>query len=98
MSKELSKNLMCILIRGGIEIWAEEEKVKNLQRILENSSESKFIGLENETINTADITGIFQAKTMEDLTRRKNGYWKCKYNVWHKRGEQCAHGELLKYN
>ena len=32
---------------------------------------------ENQIINKADISGIFNAITMEDKTRRKNGDWKC---------------------
>lgn len=98
MEKQISKRLMCIFIRGGLEIWAEEDKIKNLQQILRTvGKESKFIELEGETINTADITGIFYAKTMEDLTRRKNGMWKCRWNYWHNRGEQCACDDLEKY-
>ena len=94
MNKELSKNLMCIKI-GEIEIWAEVEKIKHIISILSDKNAPQFIQVEDEIINRSYITGIFKAKTMEDLTRRKNGYWKCKWNYWHAKNEQCAHGEVI---
>lgn len=91
MSKEVSKNLRCILMRSGVEIWAEQEKVATLENILKNLTESKFIGVEGQTINTADISGIFDARAMEEKTRRKNGQWQDNDGDWHNRGEQqCA--------
>ncbi len=97
MEKQITENLMCIVIRGGLEIWLEEKKIKNLQKILSQGRESKFIELDEETINTADITGIFTAQTMKEFAHRKSGEWKCGYGHYHKRGEHCAHGELEKY-
>lgn len=93
---DLSVKLMCIALRGGLEIWAEDEKIQNLKKIIMSSKESKFIELNNEVINTADITGIFEAKTMEEKNLIRNGYWKCKSgNYWHKRGEECGHGRPI---
>ena|SRR3990167_823370 len=89
MDKQLAKNLMCICLRNNVEIWAEDEKIKNLKKVLMAVRESKFIELENEVINSADILGIFDAQTMEDKTRRKNGQWKCKADYWHEKFEKC---------
>lgn len=89
MSKELTKNLMCILMREKAEIWIEQEKLESLMDMLEKQ---RFIRIGKEIINTADISGIYTAETMEDITRRKNGQWKCKEgNYWHDKGEQCGH-------
>jgi len=93
---ELTKNLMCILMRGGVEIWTEERRIETLKETLPRLKEHKFIGIDDELINTADIIGIFSAQTMEDKTRRKNGMWKCKWGHWHNKRENCAHGELEK--
>lgn len=96
MTRELSKNLMCILVRGGIEIWLEEGKARRFQQILQNTN-GDFIEIGGESINRRDITGVFKATTMEDATRRKNGQWKCKYNTWHSKGEECHCAELQRY-
>ena len=88
MSTEVSKSLMCICIRGGIEIWIEEEKIKPLIELIRKK---ELIQIGKNIINPVDITGIFEAKEMEDRTKRKNGYWKCDYGFWHQKFEQCAH-------
>lgn len=89
MTTELTKSLMCIQMRSGVEIWLESDRVKILQNILEKITGSKFINFDNQTINTADIVGIFSAEAMADYSRRKNGEWKCQSNKWHQRGERC---------
>jgi len=89
MSQEISKNLMCIVMRGGIEVWIEYDKLGSLMDLLETK---RFVKVENQIINTADISGIYDAKTVEDNWYKKNGYWKCKQgNYWHKRNEECGH-------
>lgn len=103
-NQELTKNLMCIVMRNKVEFWIEEERIKNLINNLETFSEHKFIKINNEIINTADVTGIFSAKRMEDLKleneikdKIKKGEWQCEYNYWHSRNEECGHKELAKY-
>lgn len=87
--QELSKNLYCIQMRSGVEIWEEKDKVEKLQQVLSTIKSSTFIHFEDQTINSADIVGIFRAETMSDYTTRKNGGWKCKNGEWHSKGEKC---------
>ena len=91
MTQEITKELMCIKVREGMEVWVEKEKIENLIAMLINHRTGKFIKVEGELINTVDVVGIFTAETMEDITRRKNCQWKCLYNFWHSKGEECAH-------
>lgn len=94
---KLSKNLMAIKMRSGVEIWVEKEKAQRLVDLL-GTTKTKFVEIGNEIINSADVEGIFTPQTMEDMTRRKNGQWKCSFREWHNKGEICAHGELAKYD
>ena len=89
MMTALSKSLMCVQMRSGVEIWVEGERAMRLQNILEGIRETKFIRFENQTFNTADIVGVFEASTMSDLTRRRNGEWRCGQGHWHQKGERC---------
>ena len=89
MTKEISKNLVCILIRGGVEKWVERDIVKKLTALLKTPDCPQFIEYQGELINKADITGVFTAETMEERTKSKNGQWKCKYGQWHDRFEKC---------
>lgn len=98
MEKSITKNLMAIVMRGGLEIWIEEEKIQNLKRALMSGKESKFIELNDEVINSADIVGIFTPQTMENKIRQKNGQWKCSEGVWHDKYEKCeCNIEIPKY-
>lgn len=107
MTTEVSKNLMCICIRGGIEIWVEKEKIDQIIKLWE---ERKIFTIEGNVINPADISGIFDPLVMEERTRRKNGQWKgedgdwhnrgdweCKYGAWHEQYQKCGHTNSLGY-
>lgn len=87
--KELTKNLVCVCIRNGAQIWVESERADNLKKTLNNSEKHRFIEFENEFINSADIIGVFSPEVMEEITRRKNGQWKCKYDKWHDKFKKC---------
>lgn len=88
---EITKIQKCLMIRNEIEIWLDEEKWKRLEKVLsmDKNGLPKFINIEGRFVNVVDIVGIFKPQDLEDLKRRKNGQWKCKYNVWHDRGTNC---------
>lgn len=83
----LSKELVCVLIRGDMEFWMENERADHLRRALE--ANPRFIDIDGATINTYEIVGIFPAAAMEEKTRRKNGEWRCKVGNWHEKGQSC---------
>jgi len=86
---DLTKKLMCISMRNGINLWLEEERILSLKGFLKNNGKG-FVEIGNEMINTADVVGIFEANTLEEVTRRKNGDWKCSFGNWHERGQKCG--------
>jgi hypothetical protein len=88
MSQELTKELMCLCLKNGIEIWIEKEKLDAITPLLETK---RFININGNIINTESIMGVFLAKEMEEKSHRKNGEWKCDFGFWHKRYEECGH-------
>jgi len=84
--KELSKNLMCISLMSGKEIWVESDRVAGINRAI---SETSMIEIDGNTINRSILEGIFKPDIMANWTRKKNGEWKCKYGTWHKKFEEC---------
>jgi len=96
--KELMKAQSCIILRNGMQIWIDTDKTDILQDKLQTITGSKFIKVENKTINSADITGIFPAADLDEFIRIKRGEWKCKKGQWHAKGEQCAgHHNIVEY-
>jgi hypothetical protein len=86
---ELSKNLKCVVLRNGIEIWRESDRLNDLSKTLISNQKIGFIKIDDELVNSADIVGIFSAQTMEEMVRRKNGQWKCERGNWHDRSKKC---------
>lgn len=86
---ELTKNLKCISLRNGLELWLEDEYISLLKDVLLNATQSKFIEIGDQIINTADITGVFTPATMAEHTKRKNGQWQCNKGTWHDKGSKC---------
>ena len=89
---------MCIQMRSGVEIWAEAEKVLPFQEDLEKTKQHFFGRFNGETVNSADVVGVFKADTMQEYTRRKNGQWKCNGGSWHDKGEKCQCASLEEKN
>ena len=86
MTTAITKELLCIKMRNGVEIWTEKEKAQRLIDLL-GTTETKFVEIGDEMINSASIDGVFTPQTMEELTRRKNGQWKDEKGIWRNRGD-----------
>ena len=89
---ELAKQLMCLRVRDGVEIWLEKERLENLIIYLEQLKENKFIKIDGRLVNSADVVGIFTPQDMEEVTRRRNGQWKDERGIWHDKGERVCGG------
>jgi len=87
-TKAIAKNLLCICVRGGLEVWIDQEK---LEPVVQAIKKKELIRIGNTVINPVDISGIFEAKDMEDRNRRKNGQYQCRYGFWHEKFDQCGH-------
>lgn len=89
MTMELSTNLMCVQFRSGVEIWLEKDRADKLQKVL-LEGKNQFIEYDGQVLNRADIVGVFDANTMVEATKRKNGEWKCNKGVWHQKFQDCG--------
>lgn len=97
LEQSLTKELMCIKMRSGVEIWVEKEKAQKLIDLL-GTTESKFVDIGGEMISSMNVEGVFSAKTIEELTRRKNGQWKDSKGKWQNRGSvECKCGTILPF-
>lgn len=84
---EITKNLMCVVVRGGIEVWIDDEKVDNLMGAMEKDS---VIKMGKNVINTKDIVGIFSPEVIAERDKKKKGDWDCKYGNTHQKYEKCV--------
>lgn len=75
---EITKQIKIIIMRNGIEIRLEGDKLRAFENALSKNEGSQFIRLEGRIINTADLSGIFYPEDLEELYERKRGNWDSK--------------------
>jgi hypothetical protein len=86
---ELAKRQHAVTIRGGVELWIDEERVPELEKALQDSTK-KFIKVSGQLVNTFEILGVFSPEAVEEKNRRKNGEWKCMKGNWHEKFIKCG--------
>lgn len=86
MSKEIALDQMCIVMRGGLEMWVSKDRAEKIKTLMESQ---KYIEIDGSTIATFDITGILTPQHMEEKTRKTNGQYKCLKGNWHDRYQNC---------
>ena len=87
MNNQLAVKQKCILVRGGLEVWVDEDRKKNLENIL--NGKSRYLNIDGDLINTVDIVGVFSPQLLDDYKKTKRGMWKCAYEQWHQRNDGC---------
>lgn len=102
MSNEVSVNLHCIVIRQGAQIWIEESKLARFDEAYKRAKQDGgLIFFDEERFSPSDVVGVFSARRIDEMTRRKNGQWQCeKQGTWHDRFEKCdcTSKEAIKLN
>ena len=96
METQVAKIQQCVYLRNDIEVWVDEEKGENIKQDLEKGAVGDFIRVEGRLINTKDIVIVCPAEDLTDLKNKKQGKWKCEYNTWHNRSDNCDCGRFTK--
>jgi len=86
MSQELTKEQVCIITQNRAEIWMDKDKLPMILAAIRN--ETGLIEINGNYINPKHIE-ILTAQEMENITRRKNGQWQCKWGKWHEQRQRC---------
>lgn len=90
MNKEITKELKVIVIKNGIEVYLEGERLERFENALQElGGQHKLVRIEGRSINTAELVGIFYPEDLEVVYMRKRGMWQCEKGTWHKRNEEC---------
>lgn len=84
----MAKKQLVLRMKSGIEIWIDEDKADKVMSYLQ-TQKTGFGTIESRLINLVEIEGIFSPVDLEELSYRKQGMWKCKFNCWHNKNEDC---------
>lgn len=89
MSSELTTKTNVVVTRIG-DFWVSPEQGQNVMKIQQDDPNGSIV-LEDNLISCRSIDGVLTAEKYAELNYKRRGGWQCKFNVWHERGQQCAH-------
>lgn len=89
MTTELTTAQKVIVMKSGMAIWVAEDRATRLEDILAGSEGHRFVKLDDKTINSAEIEGIYTPAKYDDLAKIKQGMWQCQFLQWHGRRAEC---------
>src|SRR3990167_3133105 len=88
MNQEITIQLQCVVLNGQVEKWLEKERAEIIREAVKRGD--KFVEINGELMNTSAVVGIFNAQTMAEKIRRRNGEWQCEHgNWWAKMDSKC---------
>jgi len=84
----------CLITKHRIKIWINKDERDKILAMMSNSSQKTIIVNDN-AIQTDGIC-IYTSDTMSNNDKINRGEWKCKYDYWHERNQQCGHNLIKK--
>src|SRR3990167_560017 len=93
MNTEIAKSQKVIVMKSGLPLFVDAERAKNAEQILASGTGHRFLGIDEQTINSAEIEGIYSPEQYEEIQRIKKGDYKCKFQRWHAKREECSCGK-----
>ena len=78
----------CLVVRNGLEIWLSPAKAQAVGNDWVDGTKPR-IKVEGRFLNSVDIIGIVLKEDIDDMTKRRNGEWKCQFGRWHKKSVDC---------
>lgn len=93
MNTEIVKAQKVIVMKSGMSIFIEAERAAVAEGILASGSGHRFLQIDDQTINSAEIEGIYGPEQYDEIQRVKRGEYKCRWGKWHMRREECSCGK-----
>lgn len=94
MTSNLTDKTMVVVSRLG-DYWVKPDRANAIMKIKQDDP-SGSIELDGNLLSCQSIDGIVTAEAYEVLTMKRRGGWQCKYQKWHERNQQCAHGQMVR--
>lgn len=88
MENKLDLQKKVLLLKSGLRYFLLPEEVDKL------NLKTNYIQLQGDIISTSTIEGIFNPDKVEEADKRRRGMWKCKYNKWHNKMDNCECGRM----
>lgn len=91
--KELSTKNYVVTTRNSGKYYVTKDQADKLVAMINSSNPIKIIEIDdNQRFATADFVNVLPAWKIEEISREKNGEWKCQSGTWHDRFGICKCG------
>lgn len=87
--KEITDKTYCLVTRSLGKIWLTENQAKQIKQLILQDKQTIVLG--DNLIMKNDIAGLVTGEHINSLDKEKRGMWKCKYDKWHSKNEECGH-------
>lgn len=77
-------------MKNGVTHWISKETADKISDHLANQQNHSFIKVKEieQTLNTAEIDGVYDRKKYNDISNINQGMWQCEYGGWHNKGKK----------
>lgn len=91
MNTEIETKKLVIVMKNGMAHWVREDTGKKAETHIVTQTAHSFIKIQelDQTINTAEISGIYTPQVYQDLKRTEAGEYKCAWGTWHTKKDTC---------
>lgn len=88
MNEAIEEAKKAIVMKSGLVLWVRIQTAEKIERAMtEPDFQHCFVKIEElgETINTAQVEGVYSPAAYEELMRMKQGEIKCRWGNFHKK-------------
>lgn len=96
MTKEITDKNFVVMLKGGYKCYLTDKQSEALKQQLMFGIERVL--LDDYYFKSDDISYIIPAKNIDREDKVRRGEWRCSFNHWHGRNEECGHVDLERMN
>jgi len=89
MNKALSTKNYVLVLSDRSKFFLNKEEAELVKEAIRN--DVKYIEIGESIVMTFSISRLVTGAEYEEVERVKRGEWKCRYNEWHERNQECGH-------
>ena len=89
MTQSITDKLYILVLKGNVRIWLNKKEFEGAKESIRQ--EIAFIEIGGKIISKDAILYIVPRAELDEAEKIKRGEWKCKFDKWHERNQECGH-------
>ena len=93
MTKALSTKNYVLVLFDKSRFFLDESEAERAKSALKGGA--KYIEIGDSLVMSSAISRLVSGENYDEGEKIRRGEWKCQYDEWHTRGQQCGHGLII---